>query len=95
LIDEINYKNEVELLSKYLVKIVGSPIFIDGNMFHVTHSSGIVLYPENGHDFNELLKNADTAMYKSKECGRGMYSFYHAEMGEAAGFIILKDMNMQ
>lgn len=84
LVDEIENKDEVEHLLKYLVKILGSPIVIEGNMFHITYSSGIVLYPENGCNFNELLKNADIAMYKSKKSGKGTNSFYNEEMGVAA-----------
>jgi predicted signal transduction protein with EAL and GGDEF domain len=84
LIENIIDKEQEEHLSKNLHKVVASPFFINGHMFHVSHSSGIVLYPENGDSFQELLKNADTAMYKSKELGKGTNSFYHAKMGEAA-----------
>ena len=84
LMENIDNKECVERYSKYLHKVVTSPYFINGHMFHVTHSSGIVVYPENGVSFQELLKNADTAMYRSKELGKGTNSFYHAKMGEAA-----------
>lgn len=84
LIANIDNKEEAEQLSRYLHKVVASPISVDGNMFHVTHSSGIVIYPENGRDFQELLKNADTAMYRSKGLGKDINSFYHAKMGETA-----------
>lgn len=84
LIENISDKDEVQQLLKYLDKILASPVIVEGNMFHVAHSSGIVLYPENGHDFNELLKNADTAMYKSKGAGKNTNTFYQPEMGKAA-----------
>ncbi|MDP4088525.1 MAG: EAL domain-containing protein [Bacillota bacterium] len=84
LVGNIEGKEEVELLSKYLHKVLSSPFLVDGHMFHVNHSSGVVIYPEDGDDFQELLKNADTAMYKSKDSGKGTNSFYHSKMGREA-----------
>lgn len=84
LIEDIKGKEEVEMFSKNLYEVLAKPICIDKNSFHITNSSGIVIYPEDGENFQELLKNADTAMYKSKELGKCMYSFYNSEMGEAA-----------
>lgn len=84
LIENVDNLDEVEQLSSFLNEVVEDPFFVDGHMFYVTHSGGIVLYPENGNTFEELLKNADTAMYRSKESGKATNSFYHAKMGEAA-----------
>jgi diguanylate cyclase (GGDEF)-like protein/PAS domain S-box-containing protein len=77
-------KKEVERYSKALLESLANPIFINGDMFHITHSSGIVFYPENGLSFDELLKNADTAMYKSKESGKNTHTFYNDTMGHSA-----------
>ncbi|MDF2882487.1 MAG: hypothetical protein K0R54_3044 [Clostridiaceae bacterium] len=84
LIENIQDKEQVEKFLKYLYKVLASPIFIDEKIFHITYSSGIVIYPEHGDTFQELLKNADTAMYKSKELGKHTNSFYDAKMGEDA-----------
>ncbi|MBC8059777.1 MAG: EAL domain-containing protein [Clostridiaceae bacterium] len=88
-------KEEVEVYSKALLESLASPISIDGDMFHVTHSSGIVFYPENGLSFDELLKNADTAMYKSKESGKNTYTFYHRVMGNLAMEKIKMQANLE
>lgn len=84
LIENIVDKNDVEYLLKYLHKVVSNPFFVNGHMFYITCSGGVVVYPENGSTYQELLKNADTAMYKSKELGKGINSFYHEKMGETA-----------
>lgn len=84
LIENIQGKEQVEKFSKCLYKVLSSSIFIDEKIFNITYSSGIVIYPENGDTFQELLKNADTAMYKSKELGKHTNSFYDAKMGEDA-----------
>jgi diguanylate cyclase (GGDEF)-like protein/PAS domain S-box-containing protein len=46
----------------------------------ITGSIGISAYPENGEDAETLIKNADTAMYHAKECGRDNWQFYRPDM---------------
>jgi diguanylate cyclase (GGDEF)-like protein/PAS domain S-box-containing protein len=77
-------EEQVEIYAKSVQKTLAEPIFINNNMFRITHSSGIALYPDNGLSFDDLLKNADTAMYKSKELGKGTYTFYDNSMGHNA-----------
>jgi diguanylate cyclase (GGDEF)-like protein/PAS domain S-box-containing protein len=57
---------------------------IDEHELHVTVSIGIVVYPEDGASVATLMKNADCAMYKAKECGRDNHQFFKAEMNERA-----------
>lgn len=50
----------------------------------VSPSIGIVMYPENGESAEELLKNADMAMYYAKKKGKNTYQFYTRQMNEQA-----------
>lgn len=43
-------------------------------------SLGIAMYPADGADFDALVRAADLAMYRSKDLGRGRYSFYHVDL---------------
>jgi diguanylate cyclase (GGDEF)-like protein/PAS domain S-box-containing protein len=54
-----------------------NPLFIDGHTILVSISMGIAIYPEHGESFDELLKNADTAMYQAKKNGRNRYVLYN------------------
>ena len=54
-----------------------------GNDIYIGASIGIALYPQDGEDFVTLTKNADAAMYLSKQSGRGRYKFFAREMNSA------------
>jgi len=47
-----------------------------GQDFLLTASLGVALYPQDGKDTAELLRHADTAMYRAKQQGRGGYCYY-------------------
>ncbi|MEO7578964.1 MAG: EAL domain-containing protein [Massilia sp.] len=55
---------------------LGRPFDIDGYILNVSTSIGVSIFPDDGHDFNVLLKNADTAMFKAKEEGRGTFRYF-------------------
>jgi EAL domain-containing protein (putative c-di-GMP-specific phosphodiesterase class I) len=59
------------------------PFAVAGHCLGVTVSIGIALYPYDGADFAELLKNADTALYRAKHEGRNARVFYDRAMNAA------------
>jgi len=56
------------------------PFELDDMGFSVMCSMGVALYPQDGATLDELIKQADTAMYRVKDRGRGNYSFYQPQM---------------
>lgn len=56
------------------------PFVLDGRELVSTVSIGIAIYPEDGKTANELLRQADSAMYHSKGGGRDTYNFYTEQM---------------
>jgi diguanylate cyclase (GGDEF)-like protein len=60
------------------------PVSIRDREFQTRASVGIALYPSDGTTPEELLKNADTAMYRAKDDGRGRATFFEAHMNERA-----------
>ena len=58
------------------------PVTINGQEFFVTASGGIAVYPVDGEDSDSLIKNADLAMYISKNDGKNKYTLCSQVMKE-------------
>ncbi|MBV8619618.1 MAG: EAL domain-containing protein [Curvibacter sp.] len=56
------------------------PFVQDAMSFSIGCSIGVALYPHDGDTLDELIKQADTAMYEVKAEGRGRYKFYQPQM---------------
>jgi len=72
--------NEVNLLAERMIELFKQPWVLDEREFYVTASIGISMYPNNGSDLQELMKNADAAMYKAKETGKNNFKVYTQEL---------------
>jgi len=57
-----------------------APIFIDGVTHHTAASIGVTLFPKADESVDDLMREADIAMYRSKESGRNQISFFQADM---------------
>lgn len=66
------------------VNLVSRPFRVSEHDLQLTASLGIVLYPGNGQDQHELLRNADAAMYHAKSAGKNGYSFFDVSMNSNA-----------
>lgn len=56
------------------------PVAVEGKLLSTAFSIGISLYPQDGTDFDTLLKHADTAVHQAKEAGRNTYRFFSNDM---------------
>jgi diguanylate cyclase (GGDEF)-like protein len=63
-----------------IIEAMDVPFAVEGQELAVSVSAGIAVYPDDGLDFDTLLKKADTAMYHAKESGRGTYRFFSEQM---------------
>lgn len=63
-----------------IVQQVATPYDIAGQELHTTPSVGICFYPQDASETDELIKNADIAMYHAKAMGRSNYQFYTEQM---------------
>ena len=67
-----------------LLEALMTRLRVDGQDLHLTGSIGIALHPHDGEDFETLMRNADTALYRAKERSRGSFQFYTSDMNAAA-----------
>ena len=76
----ISSMDEVYKLASRLLNIFKKPWKLDGREFYVTASIGISIYPNDGTDLKELMKNADAAMYRAKEKGKNNFQIFTPEL---------------
>ncbi|MCX5589820.1 EAL domain-containing protein [Alcaligenes endophyticus] len=83
IVPDINNEQVVDRICEDMLRYIARPFVLGNNMATVSASLGVTLYPEDGNDAGELLKNADMAMYAAKACGRNQYCRFLPAMGEA------------
>jgi len=84
IIEEIKKPQDASILAEKILATLNEPIDVDNHKLYVSGSIGISMYPGDATDGRDLLKYADTAMYKAKEEGRNNFQFYSSEMTEFA-----------
>ena len=84
LLVELDDGEEAVSVASRQVALVSQPFSVQEHDLQVTVSIGISLYPGNGRTQQELLMNADAAMYHAKSAGKNGYSFFDASMNTNA-----------
>jgi len=67
-------------VAEHIVQAFAEPFEIENYSIDTSFSIGISLYPNDSREFDILLKNADTALYQSKDSGRDTYRFFSEKM---------------
>ena len=67
-------------LASRIIERLGAPYDIEGQQLDIGVSIGLAIAPADGKSADQLLKNADLAMYRAKADGRGSYCFFEPEM---------------
>ncbi len=81
---ETGREESIASVSEKLLRSMDEPIAAGEHEFFLTVSIGIAVYPMDGKSLNEVLKNADVAMYRAKHEGRNTFRFYQREMNTQA-----------
>ena len=69
-------------LAQRLVDLIGRSYVLDGQLVNIGVSVGLALGPNHGVDPDQLLRNADLALYEAKAGGRGRFCFFEPAMDE-------------
>lgn len=84
IIENTNDIHTITSLAKNILSTIAQPMKLKNQEVVLYSSIGIVLYPEDGSTPQELLKNADTAMYHAKDIGGNRYQFFSDSMNKQA-----------
>jgi len=81
---ELNAEDEVIYVAEKMIESLQAKFELQGYHLSITPSIGIGIYPGDGEDTVELMRNADLAMYQAKHKGRNNFQFYAPEMNTKA-----------
>lgn len=84
ILEQIGRAEDAATVASKIIEALIPPILLGDQETYVTASIGITIYPVDGHSVERLLKNADMAMYRTKEEGGNGYRFFTAAMNTLA-----------
>ena len=79
LLPDLDEPGEATLIAGRLIGAISTPFKIDGHEFRVGCSLGISFYPDDAATIDDLMRNADAAMYRAKQEGRNTYRLFNSK----------------
>ena len=76
MIQPVDDPQQLAVIAQKLTDALQEPIEFEGQSLHISASIGVSIFPKDGESAEELLHNADAAMYHSKRDGRNTFRFY-------------------
>jgi diguanylate cyclase (GGDEF)-like protein/PAS domain S-box-containing protein len=80
LTEGLTAEDQAGTVARKILEVLAKPMILAGRQYRPAASIGISTYPTDGRDAPALLKNADIAMYRAKEEGRGTFQFYSEQL---------------
>ena len=84
LLTDLRDSDDIAPIVEKIMHTLARPCLLAGQEMSLSCSVGLAVYPEDGTDFDTLIRNADAAMYNAKEAGRNTFRFYSQQMNEDA-----------
>jgi diguanylate cyclase (GGDEF)-like protein len=84
MVEEVKHPDRLSVLAQQLIDVLEAPIQLGNQTVSVSSSIGIAIYPGDAATSEELLRNADLAMYHAKEQGRSNFQYFTQHMNEKA-----------
>ena len=95
IVTELSAPQDAALVAEKILARINAPITLAGREFVTSASIGISIYPDDAQSSEDLLKAADTAMYRAKHKGRHALEFYTAELTALAEEHVLLEMQLR
>jgi len=84
ILSELSDNNHIEVIAQKILTDLAKPFQLQSQIFHLSASIGITLYPNDSTNLDSLMKNADQAMYVAKDSGRNRFSYFTQSLQDAA-----------
>ena len=94
LLPGIQHNAEAQPIAENLLNRFRNSFVIDNRELTLTVSIGVAVYPEDGANSSEMLRNSDAAMYHAKEQGRNTYSYYTQAMNDSVARRLILEEQM-
>src|SRR5487761_1803814 len=83
-IQSLHQGQDAAIIAKKLLSCLQEPVGLNGYEHVVTASIGISVYPDDATEAQEMIRNADAAMYQVKSAGRNAHQFYTSDLNQRA-----------
>lgn len=91
-LENVTCSESIEAIATKLLGCLQQPVVIQGHPVSCTASIGISVFPHDGDSIDQLLKHADTAMYRAKAAGKNRAQFYVSAMSDSAvNYLLLEN----
>ncbi len=80
IIEDAKAVRDLDVIAEKIIDAMQQVFHVESREIFINASIGISLYPDDGTDVATLTRNADVAMYRAKQAGRGRFMFYAAAM---------------
>lgn len=91
----VNSATDASDLAGRIIRMISAPVVIEQHQIQTSASIGITVAPADGDAAEQLLRNADLAMYRAKRGGRNRMQFFSAEMQVMAREFVLLEMDLR
>ena len=83
ILSELEGKLSVEHIAEKIIRILNKPFKLGNDLAYISASIGISIYPDDAKNINDLIADADSAMYTAKNAGRNRFSYFTQSMHAA------------
>nr|WP_277812895.1 GGDEF domain-containing protein [Sulfurimonas gotlandica] len=84
ILEDLHQVQDSSLIANKVLESLSKSMNVNDNVLYVSSSIGISIYPDDGVSTKDLLKFADSAMYKAKDEGRNNFQYYNSTLTELA-----------
>jgi diguanylate cyclase (GGDEF)-like protein/PAS domain S-box-containing protein len=84
LIGDVVHAQDAGAVAQKVLGVLARPFQLEDQEVFTSASIGVAVYPADGEDAEDLIKNADSAMYQAKAAGKNAFRFYAADMNARA-----------